>query len=263
MFVLAAMAASCVGGELAYAGARPGIDGIFSGSLFEAKTAVGQDGLYRLLWDYNPAPAPGPSTYGGSALWIVDPNGGVVAAGSPLIPASVGATFFPTSFGSRNLFLFERSNTAIFAQPSGNTTILFYYGLEAPDFTTNSLATWTYNSSGALIAAAAYGPFSGATVRATYFDPSGKIIVRWDTGKPFSTTSYAAWVLDEFGTIQSSTSFFGPFGITFLGKIRVNSSGQQIWPFKVRNADGTYVTTIWTFNSTGSGVTNAQVFGPF
>ena len=94
--MLAVLALSCICGYRAYAGARPVIGGIPSSSFFDAKTAVGGDGLLRLIFDYNPTnliTSP-PSTYSGSALWIIDPNGSVVAAGSPTIPASVGSDVF-------------------------------------------------------------------------------------------------------------------------------------------------------------------------
>ena len=253
----AGLAAFCLCGQLAYAGARPVVGGLFNLSLFDAKTAVGEkDGMLRLLFDYNPSNG-GASTYAGSALWIIDPNGSVVTTGSPLIPASVGASFTGGLVGN-----FERSNTAIFAQADGNTTVLFYYAFNfSSNPFPNSFAVWTYNSSGALVAAANYGPFSGVQISGLYFDPSGKIIARWRAGSSASSP-VAGWVLDEFGTIANATSFFGSFGSTFLGKIRINSSGQQIWPFSFRNSSGQYVTTIWTFSSSGV-LTNAQVYGPF
>ena len=80
----------------------------------------------------------------------------------------------------------------------------------------------------------------------------------WRSGK---FTRSLSWVLDEFGTIANATAFYGGFGSTFVGKIRVNSSNQQIWPFSTKNSNGTYTTTIWTFNSSGS-LVNAQVYGP-
>lgn len=263
--MLAVLALSCFCGYRAYAGARPVIGGIPYSSLFEAKTAVGSDGLLRLLFDYNPSLFP-TDTYSGSALWIIDPNGSVVAAGSPTIPASIGSEAFALEVIDHTFFaLTQRSNTAIFAQADGNTTVLFYYGAGLPSGaalgSTNSFGVWTYNSGGALISAAAYGPFSGLTLAGLYFDPSGKAIARWRAGTSASSP-VAGWVLDEFGTIANSTVFYGGFGSTFLGKIRVNSSNQQIWPFALRNSNGTYTTTIWTFNSSGS-LVNAQVYGPF
>jgi hypothetical protein len=54
-----------------------------------------------------------------------------------------------------------------------------------------------------------------------YFDTSGKIVVKFAT-TPNSTLSgsFAGWVLDEFGTIASATSFYGPFS-PFVGKFRL------------------------------------------
>jgi hypothetical protein len=258
--LLAAAAATCICGHV-YAGARLGSDALFSISVFDAKTSVGQDGLLRVLFDYNPAHSPGPSTYSGSALWILDPNGGLVAAGNTTIPATVGATFLTTDLLDRTVFNYELSNTAILAQASGNTTVLFYYGLAAGKFA-NSFGLWTYNKNGVLIGAAQYGPFGSTVLGAMYFDPSGKIIARWQTGHPPNATKVAGWVLDEFGTISSATNYFGPFGPN-LGKICLNSSGQQIWPYKFLQPDGTYTTVIWTFNASGSALAHAQVYGPF
>ena len=263
--MLAVLAASCLCGYRAYAGARPVIGGIPSSSFFDAKTAVGNDGMLRLIFDYNTSKFP-TLTYGsgpGSALWIIDPNGSVVATGSPTIPASVGSDVFAVALLNRTYnFLNERSNLAIFVQPSGNTTVLFYYNVgNAGLGNTNSFATWTYNSSGALIAAAGPYAFSGLQLAGLYFDPSGKIIARWSAGTSANSAN-AAWVLDEFGTILNSTLFHGPFGSTFLGKIRINSSNQQIWPFISKNASGQYTTTIWSFDSFGI-LAHAQVYGPF
>jgi hypothetical protein len=260
--MLALLALSCLCGYRAYAGARPVIGGILSSSFFDAKTAVGNDGMLRLVFDYNTSKFPSPSTYSGSALWIIDPNGSLVAAGNPTIPASVGSDVFEVALLNNTVaFLTERSNTAIFAQADGNTTVLFYYNAAGAGLgNTNSFAVWTYNSGGALIAAASYGPFSGTTLAGLYFDTNGKIVARWRAGTSASSPN-AGWVVDEFGTILNATAYYG-FGTTYLGKIRVNSSNQQIWPFSFKNASGQYTTTIWTFNTSGT-LVNSQVYGPF
>lgn len=256
IIMLAALAASCVSSNLAFAGARPGVDGLPSLSLFDAKTAVGKNGMLSLLWDNGASRSPAPGTYGGSSLWIIDPNGSVVAVGNALIPKTIGSSFLISTIQGRTVLRWERSNTAVFAQDDGNTTVLFYNGLSSLNATT--VGVWTYNSSGALIAGAVYGPYSGTRIPALYFDPSGKIIIRWQT----NSLANAVWVLDEFGAVVSATSFQGPFpGI--LGKIRLNSSGQQVWPFSFRLSNGKYNLNIWTFNSSGSSVVNAQSFGPF
>lgn len=256
--VFALFAAACLAGS-AYGGARPVIESLYSLSLFDAKTSVGSDGLLRVLFDYNPAPVGSSSTYGGSALWIIDPNGTFVAAGNPIIPASVGASFINATVLGKSVFPYERSNTAIFAQADGNTTVLFYYAISAG--TGTQYATWTYNSAGVLIAATVGGPYSGVVITGAYFDPSGNIIVKWRQSRNPSAV-YAAWALDEFGTIKSATSFYGPFGPT-LGKIRLNSKGQQIWPYTFAGSNGTFLTNIWTFNASGSAISNALSFGPF
>ena len=253
--LLAAAAATFICGH-AYAGAKAVIGGAFASQLLDAKTAVGQDGILRLLFDINPSK--GGFTYAGSTLWLIDPNGGVVAAGNPTIPASVGSFYFATK-GGDPIFGVERSRTVLFAQADGNTTVLFFYGLDLHGVT--AFGTWTYNSGGSLIASAAYGPFGGVKAQNLYFDNTGKIVVKYATNL-IPPASYSAWVLDEFGTIISGTNYYGPFG-PLVGKIRINAQGQQIWPFSFQNPDGTYNTTIWTFNTTGSQLVNAQNYGPF
>jgi hypothetical protein len=255
--LLAAAAASFICGH-AYAGAKAVIGGAFANQLLDAKTAVGKDGLLRLLFDYNPSV--GGTTYAGSALWIIDPNGGLVAAGNPTIPASVGSFYFSTP-GGKPIFPSERSRTVLFPQADGNTTVIFFYSLTLDG--TKNFATWTYNSGGALIAAATYGPFPNILIENLYFDTSGKIVVKFaTTPNPSLSGSFAGWVLDEFGTIVSATSFYGPFA-PFVGKFRLTSQGQLIWPFSFQQNDGTTITSLWTFNSSGSAIAHAQSYGPF
>ena len=261
IIMLAALAATCMCGH-AYAGAKAVIGGAFAVPLLDAKTAVGTDGLLRLIFDYNPSQ--GGTTYAGSALWIIDPNGSVVAAGNPTIPASVGSFYFSTK-GGKPIFPFERSNTAMYPQADGNTTVIFYRGLGAnPLLGVTSFGVWTYNSNGNLIAAANYGPFQNAIIFNLYFDDAtGKIVVKW-ASNPGPNATYAGWVLNEFGAVSSATSFFGPFGqANQVGKFRVNASNQLIVPFSFPVDGGSYLTNIWTFNSNGSALVNAQTYGPF
>jgi hypothetical protein len=71
-------------------------------------------------------------------------------------------------------------------------------------------------------------------------------------------------VLDEFGSITSFTGYFGPFGpASQIGKFRVNASNQLIVPFSIPGSGGTFTTSIWTYNSTGSALVNSQSYGPF
>lgn len=262
VIMLAAVAATCICGH-ANAGARAVIGGAFAVPLLDAKTAVGKDGLLRLIFDFNPST--GGSTYAGSALWILDPNGSLVAAGSPTIPASVGSFYFSTRGGTIPIFPVERSNTAMYPQADGNTTVLFFYGLGAnPLLGVTSFGVWTYNSSGALISAAKYGPFGGALIFNLYFDDAtGKIVVKWTSGRGPNAT-YAGWVIDEFGTVISATNYFGPFGPSNqIGKFRINANNQLIWPFSIPGSNGSFTTSYWTFNSGGSAIVNAQSFGPF
>jgi hypothetical protein len=260
--LLAAAAATCMCGH-AYAGAKAVIGGAFAVPLLDAKTAVGTDGLLRVLLDYNPATG-GASTYAGSALWIVDPNGSALrAAGSSIIPATVGSFYFST-IGGKPIFPTERSNTALFAQADGNTTVIFYYGAGSkPLIGVKQFGVWTYNSGGNLIAAASYGPFSNVDIENLYFDnATGKIVVKWAANRGASAT-YAGWVLNEFGSVTSATNYFGPFGpANQIGKFRVNASNQLIVPFSIPSG-GAFLTSFWTFNSTGSALVNSQSYGPF
>lgn len=262
IIMLAALAATCLCGH-AYAGAKAVIGGAFAVPLLDAKTAVGKDGLLRLIFDYNPSQ--GGTTYAGSALWIINPNGSVVAAGNPTIPASVGSFYFSTKGGKTPIFPFERSNTAMYPQADGNTTVLFYYdAANNPLLGVAAFGVWTYNNRGQLIAAAKYGPYGNTTIFNLYFDDAtGKIVVKWSANLGPNAT-YAGWVLDEFGNVMSATSFFGPFGQSNqIGKFRVNASNQLIVPFSFPVSGGRYITNIWTFNSNGSALVNAQSFGPF
>src|SRR5260370_36598262 len=237
-------------GHLAYGLAKPVVGGEPVIPLFADKSAIGlKDGILRVIWDYNPAKFPAPSSYAGSALWLIDPNGTVVATGYPTIPATVGAHYI-------SIFPFERSNLFISAQPSGNTTVVFVYPNVVEQF-----GVWTYNSAGTLISAASYGPFSGAFIGNFYFE-GGKLIIKWRSTS--SKTAHAAWVLNEFGGIDSATAFFDFAGV-ILGHVFVNASGQQVWPYSANSdkSSGPFALTVWTFNPTGSTVVNANVFGPF
>lgn len=257
--LLAATAATCICGH-AYAGAKAVIGGAFAVPLLDAKTAVGTDGLLRVIFDYNPATG-GTSTYSGSALWIIDPNGSLVAAGNAIIPASVGTFYFRT-IGGKPIFPTERSDTALFPQADGNTTVIFYYGAgEKPLVGVTSFGVWTYNSGGNLIAAAAYGPYSNVDIENLYFDgATGKIVVKWAANRG-ATATYAGWVLDEFGSVTSATSYFGPFGpANQIGKFRVNAANQLIVPFSIPTSGGAFTTSIWTYNATGSALVHSQSY---
>jgi len=237
-------------GHLAYGLAKPVVGGEPLIPLVQDKTALGlKDGILRVIWDYNPAKKPAPSSYAGSVLWLIDPNGTVVATGNTMIPATVGARYI-------NGFPFERSNLYISAQASGNTTLVFAY----PN-TNQQFGVWTFNSAGTLISAASYGPFTGAFLSNFYFE-GGKLILKWRSTS--SNTANAVWVVNEFGGIDSATAFYDFAGV-ILGHVFVNSSGQQVWPYSANSdsSNGPFALTVWTFNPTGSTVVNAKVFGPF
>jgi hypothetical protein len=256
IITFAALAASCLCGKLAYGSGRPVLGADFGLPLHDSKVALGGDGILRVLFDFNPAESPAPSTYSGSSFFLIDPNHTIVGASNPTVPGSVGAAF------DLGITRFERSNIGLFAQADGNTTLIFYFGFVSGAKATNSFGVWTYNSSGNLISGVKYGPFTNTRLSNLYFDASGKIIAKWQIGSiPFS---YAAWVLDEFGTAINATSFFGPFGQAVeLGKVTLNSANQQVWSWRFDEASGAFEYAFWTFDPTGATVTNSQVFGPF
>src|SRR5260370_4707320 len=81
-------------GHLAYGLAKPVVGGEPLIPLLQDKTALGaKDGILRVIWDYNPDNSKPTATYAGSVLWLIDPNGTVVATRNTVIPKTVGARY--------------------------------------------------------------------------------------------------------------------------------------------------------------------------
>ena len=246
-----------VGGEV-----FPNVDDIFSFAQFgPEKYQVGNDGNSRLIWDYlNPSP----TAYLGSALWILNPQSQVVAAGDTQIPASVG----------RGINTVGNSNIAIHVQASGNTTLAFANVITPATSTSppivDSFATWTFNAQGKLIASGGwYGPFGQTAVANIAFNKDGILVVKWITVANGGTQFlWSAWTLDEFGRIQTAAGPFGPFGnFTALGTVgvsTVNGSPVQLWNWLIETTTPSqqFKLNTWTLDRTGN-IIAANSFGPF
>jgi hypothetical protein len=223
-----------------------------------AKYEVGSDSNSRLIWDYfNPTPF----TYLGSVLWILNPQGQVVAAGDTQIPMSVGTGI--NTLGT--------SNIAIRVQASGNVTVAFAHVVTPATTTTQAVvdgfSTWTYNAQGKLIAfGGPYGPFGSATALfGLAFDKNGILVAKWVNVT--ANISWAAWTLDEFGKVQTAA---GPFGFgsstnILLGKVeasQVNGKPVQLWNWILEPASQTFGLNTWTLDQTGN-IIASNSFGPF
>jgi len=248
--LLGAAAIACFSSQFASAAATPEIDQFFYPGLLDAKMKVGQDGNIRLIWDYLAG-----TSYSGSALWILNPSGSVVAVGNPIVPASVG--FFKQN--EKGVSLGIGSNIILYAQPSGNTTLAFAYG-ESNDGT--NFGVWTYNSAGALIASASYGPYGGTVIHQMYFDDlTGKLVVKWRDEISTNNFTHTVWTLNEFGSVESTAGPFGPFPNSLLGKV-VLSGSNQIWYWSVAKTGSIHGLKTWEINSSGT-VISTSSFGPF
>src|SRR5260221_1315732 len=246
-----------VGGEV-----FPNVDDLFSFAQFgPEKYQVGNDGNSRLIWDYiNPSP----TKYLGSALWILNPQGQVVATSDTQIPASVGT----------GIDTFGNSNIAIHVQPSGNTTLAFAAVVTPATTSTpptvDRFATWTFNAHGKLIAFGGYyGPFGTQTAVANLaFNKDGILVVKWVTAGGGGTQFlWSAWTLDEFGKIQTAAGPFGFTNSTVLGSVgvsTVNGSPVQLWNWIVEKTTPSiqFKLNTWTLDQTGN-IIAANSFGPF
>jgi hypothetical protein len=248
--LLSAATIACLSSQFASAAATPEIDQFFYPGLLDAKMKVGQDGNIRLIWDFVAGTA-----YSGSVLWILNPSGSVVAVGNPSVPASVG-------FGKQNESGKSTgigSNIMLYAQPSGNTTLAFAFD-QSNDGTT--FGVWTYNSAGALIASASYGPFGGTVIHQMYFDDlTGKLVVKWRNPISANNFTHTVWTLNEFGSVETTAGPFGPYPNSLLGKV-VLSGSNQIWYWSVPKLGSTHGLNTWEINSAGT-VISASSFGPF
>jgi hypothetical protein len=248
--VFSAAAIVCFSGQSANAAATPDINQFFYPELLDAKIKVGADGNIRLIWDYVDN-----KIYSGSMLWILNPSGELLVTGSPMIPASVGWG----KLSPEGKFFNPVSNIMLYAQPDGNTTLGFAYGEEAWGTT---FGVWTYNSAGALIASAVYGPYPPYLVHEMYFDQqTGQLVVRWGLINGKLLHSHIVWSLNEYGAILSTAGPYGPFYNSLLGKV-VMSGTNQIWYWSIPKTGDTHSLTAWEINSSGF-IISAYTYGPF
>jgi hypothetical protein len=223
------------------------------------KHQVGADNNVRFLWDYVTA-----AGYNGSVLWILNPQGQLVATGDTQIPASIGTGISPLGLAL--------SNTAINVAGSGNVTVVFAHVITPATTSTpavvDSFSTWTYNAQGTLIAfGGPYGPFGNALLENLEFK-NGTLIAQWaNQGLALGTVS--VWSLDEFGKIQTAAGPFGPFGtLTELVGVdvsKINGNPVQIWHWLFVNGTGAGQAAgdkVWTIDQTGNIIASAS-YGPF
>jgi hypothetical protein len=219
------------------------------------KHQVGADNNVRFLWDYVTG-----TSYNGSALWILNPQGQLVATGDTEIPKTIGTGISPISL--------SLSNTAINVAPSGNVTVVFAHVIVPATSTTpatvDSFSTWTYNAQGKLITfGGPYGPFGNAILTNLEFK-NGTLIAQWaNQGTAIGTVS--VWSLDEFGKIQTAAGPFGPFGtLTELAGVdvsKINGNPVQIWHWLFVSGTGAG-DKVWTIDQTGNIIASAS-YGPF
>jgi hypothetical protein len=223
-------------GGIAYAGNDPGVDPRVNGLQFlDAPTSVGLDGNIRVLWDMFNPPG-GAVNYNGSTLQILDSNGRLLATGNPRIPGSVGFSGGPpiitwfngygysTPAPDSSGFDQNRSNIIVKGQKSGNTTLAFLMHNVDTWPAGATIIVWTYNSAGALIAAAQYGPYVNTSLTDVRFADNGKLILQWS-----NQGTVAAWTLNEFGAVEAVAGLYGPYANWHLGKVDLGPDNGQRW----------------------------------
>jgi hypothetical protein len=249
--LLTAAVITSAAGQCAYASDPDIYDFEFGLQLLQAKTGLGQDGNSRVIWDNFDN-----GVYTGSSFWILDSTGALVAAGSPGIPASIGYGIITGE---------SKSNIILYGQADGNTTLAFPFGASGTPPTPGSFAVWTYNSAGALISAATYGPYGATTyLRNLYFSPSGTLIAKWLSNAGTGLGVKAVWSLNEYGAIQTSAGPFGPYVNTALGKVDVkNGTVYMYWSGPIfGSTTKPHFLNVWTLNSTGQ-ILTAFAYGPY
>jgi hypothetical protein len=272
--LLAAAAVAYMVGQTAFANTDPGVQPRITGSqFFDAPTSVGLDGNIRVLWDlFNTSG--GAAGYTGSTLWICDSKGNILAFGKPTVPAWAGyslpyngTTVTSTVFGQ------SRSNIILKGQKDGNTTLVIVpYNFNST--AGGAFVVWTYNSAGALISSAIYGPYQNEFIQDIRFAENGKIIVQWISYVGMNQTSNLGWTLNEFGSIETFAGPYGPYGTYLLGKIDIGPDNGQRWywvnPPPVNTFNQTFqaganptTLAMWTFAPGSSNVASTVYYGPY
>jgi hypothetical protein len=213
----------------------------------------GPDGNNRLIWDYVDVNT---RTYSGSALWILDPTGNLVAAGNVNVPGSVGG------------FGLNYSNIALHVSSTNNTTLAFALGLNSKGTSASAFGTWTYNAQGTLIAASGPTGFNGLQIVNIAFQKDFLVVTFLPSGQnplELNTGPYTVWVLDQFGNLVSVASEPAISG-TALGSVTLsgsNSAPNQLWHYiGITGPDQFYLGLI-EFSSSGTILNVSPQYGPF
>jgi hypothetical protein len=211
-------------------------------------STAGLDGNLRLVFDIYSGVTLTSSTYTvtapflGQNIWVVSPTGTVVAAGVVSIPSSIGSA----------------GNSYVQGQADGNTTVLFR-------FPNNSLGVWTYSKTGAVIASALYGPFTGTFIsNVKRQEATGKFLVEWASASGATDLTFSAWTINEYGGVDTAAGPFGPFANTSLQSITLLNNGNQVWVWASSGTSttGGVTTAVWSV-APGGRFLSANTYGPY
>lgn len=192
-------------------------------SQFQAqRSETGPDGNNRFIWDFYATNNKTLTNLEGSAVWILDPTGNLVAA-STTIP-SVGNLISPSTF----------SNIALHVNSDNNTSLAFAYWDSTHTYI-SSFATWTLNAKAALIGASGPVGFGGLQIINIAFDHDYLVVEFAPSGQSFSGGTmvgpFTVWVLDEFGHVVSAVGN-QTLGQGLLGSVTLSGpkgSPNQLW----------------------------------
>jgi hypothetical protein len=186
------------------------------------RSETGPDGNNRFIWDYYAAKNKTLTNLQGSAVWILDPTGNLVAA-STTIP-SVGNLISPSTF----------SNIALHVNSDNNTSLAFAYWDPTHTYI-GSFATWTLNANAALIGASGPVGFGGLQIINIAFDHDYLVVEFAPSDQSFSGGTmvgpFTVWVLDEFGHLISAVGN-QTLGQGLLGSVTLSGpkgAPNQLW----------------------------------
>ena len=213
----------------------------------------GPDGYNRFIWDYVDISK---KTYSGSALWILDPAGNVVASGNAIVPGGVGG------------FGLNYSNIALHVSSTNNTTLAFAFGVNSARTAAAAFGTWTYNAQGSLIAASGPTGFNGLQIINIAFQKDFLVVTFLPSSQSpldFSTGPYTVWVLDQFGNLVSAASEPAISG-AFLGSVTLSgssSSPNQLWHYLGTTGSNQYFLGLIEFSPSGTILNISPQYGPY